>query len=129
MLAEYLRSGANIVSMNYGNQIQKAYNSLYSTQSSDMSEFSEKFNMYIWSTKQSEGNIYYPHGDAYHLDNIGISLNEIKNSLSDGFCNKIAEWIYEGYCFIFAGYSCSDNFDVNPLFRKIDKGVIQVLLY
>ena len=122
VLAEYLRSGANIVSMNYGNQIQKAYNSLYSTQLSDMPEFSGKFNMYIWSNKQSEGNIYYPHGDAYHLDNIGISLNEIKNSLSDEFCNEIAEWIYEGCCFIFAGYSCSDNFDVNPVFRKIDKG-------
>ena len=111
--------------MNYGNQIQQAYNYMYMNglELNKIPEFDKNFNMYIWSDKQSKvGSIYYPHGDAYHLDEIGISLEEIKNSISKNFCNKIAKWIQAGYCFIFAGYSCSDNLDVNPIFKEINKG-------
>lgn len=121
ILAQYLKRGSNIVSLNYGNTVSKAFNMQYNTNFPVVPRFDDEMQMYLYSDESiTQGKIYHPHGVAKDLDTIGISLAEVKKVLSPKFKKQITEWISTGYCFIFLGYSCSDTLDINPFFKSLN---------
>ena len=121
ILAQYLKQGSNIVSLNYGNTVSKAFNMQYNTTFPVVPMFDNEMQMYLYSDENiTQGKIYHPHGVAEDLDTIGISLSEVKKVLSPKFKKQITEWISSGYCFIFLGYSCSDTLDINPFFEHLN---------
>ncbi len=121
ILAQYLKQGSNIVSLNYGNTVSKAFNMQYNTNFPIVPMFDNEMQMYLYSDESiTQGKIYHPHGVAEDLDTIGISLSEVKKVLSPQFKRQITEWISSGYCFIFLGYSCSDTLDINPFFEHLN---------
>lgn len=120
VLAQYLKQGSNIVSLNYGNTIAKAYNMQYGNNFPTKPTFDEEMRLYVYKNEYiTKGKIYHLHGVADDLDTIGISLNEVKKTFSPKFKGQLTEWINNGYCFIFLGYSCSDTLDVNPFFLNL----------
>lgn len=120
VLAQFLNQGANIVSFNYGNAISKAFNLQYHSNFPMQPVFDDELDLYLYSdNKITEGKIYHPHGIAHDLNTIGISLNEVKKTLSPKFKEIILNWLKTGHCFIFLGYSCSDTLDINPFFKHI----------
>ncbi len=120
VLAQYLNQGSNIVSLNYGNTIAKAYNMQYSNKFPTKPVFDDELNLYVYKNECiTKGKVYHLHGVADDLDTIGISLNEVKKTFSPKFKDQLTAWINNGYCFIFLGYSCSDTLDVNPFFLNL----------
>lgn len=120
ILAQFLSKGANIVTLNYGNTIAKAFNMQYNNKFPILPEFDNELNLYLYSDENiTSGKIYHPHGVANDLNTIGISLNEVKKNLSPKFKKTLINWIENGYCFIFLGYSCSDTLDINPFFKSL----------
>lgn len=58
------------------------------------------FGYYCFSSKNKckcVGNMYYIHGVANELDNIGITLSQLKTGLEDNFASQIKEWLSSGY--------------------------------
>lgn len=120
VLAQYLNQGSNIVTFNYGNAISKAFNMQYHNNFPLQPVFNSELNLYLYSDSNiTKGKIYHPHGVANDLNTIGISLNEVKNTLSSKFKETLINWLENGYCFIFLGYSCSDTLDINPFFKSL----------
>lgn len=120
ILAQFLNKGANIVTFNYGNAIAKAFNMQYHNGFPMQPIFDNELNLYLYSNENiTSGKIYHPHGVANDLKTIGISLNEVKKTLSPKFQEILINWIENGYCFIFLGYSCSDTLDINPFFKSL----------
>lgn len=120
ILAQFLNNGANIVTFNYGNAIAKAFNMQYHNEFPIQPVFDNELNLYLYSNENvTSGKIYHPHGVANDLKTIGISLNEVKKTLSPKFKETLINWIENGYCFIFLGYSCSDTLDINPFFKSL----------
>lgn len=121
ILAQYLKLGSNIVTLNYGNTIAKAFNLQYSDSFPENPIFDNEMQLYLYSDESiTSGKIYHPHGVANDLNTIGISLSEVKKVLSSNFRKRIIDWITAGYCFIFLGYSCSDTLDINPFFESLN---------
>ncbi|MCM1179273.1 MAG: SIR2 family protein [Clostridium sp.] len=120
VLAQFLNKGSNIVSLNYGNTIAKAFNMQYDNTFPTKPVFDEEFRLYMYKSENiTQGKIYHLHGVADDLRTIGISLNEVKKTFSPKFKEQLTEWINNSYCFIFLGYSCSDTLDVNPFFLNL----------
>lgn len=120
VLAQFLNKGSNIISLNYGNTIAKAFNMQYGNKFPTKPVFDEELRLYVYKNEYiTKGKIYHVHGVADDLDTIGISLNEVKKTFSPKFKEQLTEWINNGYYFIFLGYSCSDTLDVNPFFLNL----------
>lgn len=120
VLAQFLNKGSNIVSLNYGNTIAKAFNMQYGNKFPTTPIFDKELRLYVYKNEYiTKGKIYHVHGVADDLDTIGISLNEVKKTFSPKFKEQLTEWINNGYYFIFLGYSCSDTLDVNPFFLNL----------
>ena len=123
VLAQYLKSGSNIVTTNYGNAIPLAFNKLYPDSIQfDKAQYDKEYSTYIYSNDDnSTGKIYHIHGVSDDISTIGATLDEVKNSLSLHFKRLIQKWINDGYCFVFLGYSFSDTLDVNVMFNELNE--------
>ncbi len=112
-LAKCLHMGADIVTVNYGDFVPKAYSDIYGE---NAIEFDKSKNMYY--TKPMSGHMYYIHGVSENLDTLGASLSNVKGRFPDFFVEKVKEWMEERY-FIFLGYGGVDTLDVNPMFNNM----------
>lgn len=120
VIAQYLRLGSNVVTTNYTDTIQKAYSLQYDVDPSIIKpQYDTKNKMYIsCDEKANSGKIFHIHGTSYDLNTIGISLYEVKNTFSQEFQHTLKKWIDNDYYFIFLGYSCSDDLDVNIFLKS-----------
>lgn len=118
MLAKLLHNGANIVTTNYDSCIAKAYNALYQDDNYSLQLVRQNDIFVYKSNYSSAGKVYYIHGIAQHVENIGATLSIVKNPITKEFAKLIDEWADSNSCFIYLGYSGIDSLDVNPFFRS-----------
>lgn len=125
ILAELLHKGVNIITTNYENCIATAYNRLFGGQGYTLKLQPKEENLYTFKSNFSKaGKIYYIHGIAYDLKEIGATLSVVKNPLSGVLTKIMEDWFANDYCFIFMGYGAGDALDVNPYFKhhaKLEK--------
>ncbi len=122
VIAQYVELGANVVTTNYGNAIPNAVNDRVGMSSDHLElEFDDDLGIYCYKSANLKiGSVFHIHGIADDLNTLGVSLDEVKNNLTANFKNKVEQWINDGYCFVFVGYSCSDSLDVNVMFDELN---------
>lgn len=117
-LAKAISEGASVVTTNYSLCVETAFERLTGKKLSP--EKVDNTSVYIYSIpNEAVGRIIHIHGVAFDKESIGISLSSVKNELPSQVVEIIKGWLHESKTFIFAGYSASDVFDVNLLFRHI----------
>lgn len=115
-LAAMLHEGATLITANYDTCIQTAYQDRYN---SGMVETKLGNQIYKFVPDDGGGILYYFHGIATHTKSLGITLDTIDNPFEGVFLDAVTNK-YNGHCcFVFLGYGCVDDFDVNPLFRQL----------
>lgn len=115
-LAKAISEGASVVTTNYSLCVETAFERLTGKKLSP--EKVDNTSVYIYSIpNEAVGRIIHIHGVAFDKESIGISLSSVKNELPSQVVEIIKGWLHESKTFIFAGYSASDVFDVNLLFR------------
>lgn len=117
-LAKAISEGASVVTTNYSLCVETAFERLTGKKLSP--EKVDNTSVYIYSIpNEAVGRIIHIHGVAFDKESIGISLSSVKNELPSQVVEIIKGWLHESKTFIFAGYSASDVFDVNLLFRHL----------
>lgn len=117
-LAKAVSEGASIVTANYSLCVETAFERL--TGKKLFPQKIDDTSVYIYSTPdENTGCIIHIHGVAFDKESIGISLSSVKNELPFPTIEIIKGWLRESKIFIFAGYSASDVFDVNLLFKRM----------
>lgn len=117
-LAKAISEGASVVTTNYSLCVETAFERLTGKKLSP--EKVDNTSVYIYSIpNEAVGRIIHIHGVAFDKESIGISLSSVKNELPSQVVEIIKGWLHESKTFIFAGYSASDVFDVNLLFRHM----------
>lgn len=117
-LAKAVSEGASVVTTNYSLCVETAFERL--TWKKLSPEKVDNTSVYIYSIpNEAVGRIIHIHGVAFDKESIGISLSSVKNELPSQVVEIIKGWLHESKTFIFAGYSASDVFDVNLLFRHM----------
>ena len=71
------------------------------------------------SNNEKCGRIFHIHGTAEEPKNIGITYQTVSRNFSKKFEKKLDTWLEEDYTFVFLGYSCSDNYDVERYFEEL----------
>lgn len=117
-LAKAISEGASVVTTNYSLCVETAFERLTGKKLSP--EKVDNTSVYIYSIpNEAVGRIIHIHGVAFDKESIGISLSSVKNELPSQVVEIIKGWLHESKTFIFAGYSASDVFDVNLLFKRM----------
>lgn len=124
VLAHLLHQGANIITTNYTLCIPKAYNELFTDKgySICIEPIKKRDGVYILNSNYTNaGTIYFIHGIASHLEDLGASWKHIKNSLPKFLTEMLDQWIEKDHCFVYLGYSGGDTYDVNKYFKSKGK--------
>ncbi|MCC8059948.1 MAG: SIR2 family protein [Clostridiales bacterium] len=125
-LADCIYHGANVVTTNFDVCIPAAYEQIYGI--CLQREEDEIPGVYIYSSEEMYGCLYYIHGIANDIQNMGVTLKQIKNRLPISFAKIVKQWLENGYTFVFLGYGGVDSYDVNPFFSN-NRGVGQNGIY
>lgn len=115
-LAKLIRNGAVVVTTNYDSCIQKAYSKLFQAEMTQR-KISER--IYCYEGDEG-GKLYCIHGIAKEPNSLGISLETINNTLTGEFKECIEAKYKSDSLFLFLGYGCADDFDVNCMFKEIE---------
>lgn len=119
-LAKMIDSGSTIITTNFDNCIQRAYEELFGRQMS----IAELYGInYYEDPKGTGGRIWHLHGTAERLESVRVVVEQLKliNSEFQRYLNKIFD---DGVIIIFVGYSASDAFDVTPYFLSKAKDTL-----
>ena len=115
-LAKYLHLGSSIVTTNYGNFIASAHGELFGEEHI----YHKKSDLNICTFKNEwAGCIYHLHGVSENLYDewtYYYTLDTIRE-LPDFFKNIYLEWLQNGCCVVYIGYSGADD-DVNLLINS-----------
>lgn len=118
LIAYFVSRGSTIVTTNYDICIEKAIRAI-----DCQAEFSATNGIdgiYEYgSNNEKFGRIFHIHGTAEEPKNIGITYQTVSRSFSKKFEKKLDTWLEEDYTFVFLGYSCSDNYDVERYFEEL----------
>ena len=112
-IARIIKGGGTVITPNFDNCIEKAIGGSFEV--NDAIGFPVMF--------QNKFQIYYFHGIAADIeglkDNLGATIDKIKEGLAKKFEYLLTEWLKNGYTLIMVGYSASDFFDIIPFFESI----------
>ncbi len=118
LIAYLVSRGSTVVTTNYDVCIQKAVRAIDCHVEFSASKGIDGIYEY-GSNNEKYGRIFHIHGTAEEPKNIGITYQTVSRNFSKKFEKKIDTWLEEDYTFVFLGYSCSDNYDVERYFEEL----------
>jgi hypothetical protein len=115
-IAELLRRGVNVVTMNFDTCIEAAYRHL--TLGKDELLLGRELGTPCYSSRSDPnvGKVWHVHGTAHDVRSLGATILAVKEGLPDGFRIWLDNILSCDSLVIFLGYSASDSFDVNLYF-------------
>lgn len=118
LIAYLVSRGSTVVTTNYDVCIQKAVRAIDGQVEFSASKSIDGIYEY-GSNNEKCGRIFHIHGTAEEPKNIGITYQTVSRNFSKKFEKKLDTWLEEDYTFVFLGYSCSDNYDVERYFEEL----------
>lgn len=118
LIAYLVICGSTIVTTNYDICIEKAIREIDCQIEFSASKGIDGIYEY-GSNNEKYGRIFHIHGTAEEPKNIGITYQTVSRNFSKRFKKKLDTWLEEDYTFVFLGYSCSDNYDVERYFEEL----------
>lgn len=118
IIAKFVTYGSTVVTTNYDLCIEKAISSIDAQAKFSASKDSDGIYEY-GSNNEKYGRIFHIHGTAEEPKNIGITYQTVSRNFSGRFTEMLDACLEEDYTFIFLGYSCSDNYDVERYFEEL----------
>ena len=125
IISRFVMRGSMVVTTNYDICIEKAVEANSGHEICLKSKNIDGIYEYNFG-KENYGSIYHIHGTAEDPQNIGITYQTVSRKFPDSFQNMLNTWLEEGYTFIFLGYSCGDNYDVEKYFEELYQKNIDV---
>ena len=118
LIAHLVSRGSTVVTTNYDICIQKAVNAIDGQAEFSYAKVADGIYEYGFNNEKY-GKIFHIHGTVEEAKNIGITYQTVSRSFSKKFEKKLDVWLEEDYTFVFLGYSCSDNYDVERYFEEL----------
>lgn len=118
IIAWLITCGSMVVTTNYDICIEKAIRDIDNKEEFSFSRNDDGIYEY-GSNNEKYGRVYHIHGTVEEPENIGITYQTVSRNFSDKFEKMLDTWLEEDYTFLFLGYSCSDNYDVERYFERL----------
>lgn len=124
LLAKLVSMGSNVVTTNYDSGIEKALKEICPNEF-ELKKLKE--GQYLLESKdENKGKVFYIHGIAYEPAELGITYQTVSRNFAPDLLNSLDSWLENSNYFVFLGYSCGDNYDVETYFESLKQSYTTV---